>query len=115
MAPTPILGKDDVLQMLRGLETALGTLELENQMAQQGGDTLKKFVKLRQEVTILKGRLENAQLASIAGRLDDVAVELNAGIEKMQNALTAIDNAIAIVNSVSSVLDLVGRVVALAK
>jgi hypothetical protein len=115
MAPTPILGKDDVLQMLRGLETALGTLELENQMVQQGGDTLKKFVKLRQEVTILKGRLENAQLASIAGRLDDVAVELKAGIEKMQNDLTTIDNAIAIVNSVSSVLGLVARVVEVAK
>jgi hypothetical protein len=111
MAPTPGNDRNDLLQQLRDLESALLTAEIEQLMAGQPEDKRRDFVRLRQQVAILKGRLENAQLASIAAKLDELAPELKAGIEQMKAALKAVDNAIAILNTASTVLGLVARIV----
>ncbi len=112
MTPTPAIGKDDLIQKLRDLETSLGTAEMESLMGQADEATRKAFVAQRQQVSITLGKLENAQLADIVGQLGQLAPQLNAGIAKMQQELAAINNAIAIVNTVSTVLSLAARVVA---
>ncbi len=112
MTPTPAIGKDDLIQKLRDLETSLGTAEMESLMGQADEATRKAFVAQRQRVSITLGKLENAQLADIVGQLGQLAPQLNAGIAKMQQELAAINNAIAIVNTVSTVLSLAARVVA---
>ena len=112
MTPIPTIGRDDLIQKLRDLETSLGTAEMENLMAQADEVTRKKFIAQREQVTITLGKLDNALLADIANQLDQLAPQLNAGITNMQQALAAINNAIAIVNTVSTVLSLAARVVA---
>jgi hypothetical protein len=113
MTPPPAIGKDDLLQELRDLEMALGTAEVENLVAQEDELTRKKFVALREQVTVAVGTLENAQLADIAARLDQLSPELNVGIAQMKKALISGESAIAIINAASGVLGLAGRVAAL--
>jgi hypothetical protein len=59
------------------------------------------------------GKIENAELADIAAQLDQLSPELNAGIAQVKQELMSVDNAIAIVNTASTVLGLAGRVAAL--
>jgi hypothetical protein len=115
MIPTPIIGRDKLVEDLRDAETRLGTAEMEALMAEQDPETRQKFVKYRDQVTILKGKLENAQLADILASLTRLGPELKTGVEKMQKELGVINNAIAIVNTVGTVLGLVGRVLGLAR
>jgi hypothetical protein len=110
---TPPLGKQDLLNQLRDLEIQLGQADLENFMLQQDEPTRKKFIESREQVSIEIGTLENAELAEIAGQLDQLAPELKAGLAQMQHELRAINNAIAIVNTVSTVLILAARVTSL--
>jgi hypothetical protein len=110
MMPTPAIGKDDLLQNLRNLETALRSEEVENLVAQEDQDTRQKFVAVRERVAVVVGKLENAQLADIADQLDRLSPQLNAGIANMKHALSSIENAIAIVNTASTVLSLAARV-----
>jgi uncharacterized phage infection (PIP) family protein YhgE len=113
MTPTPAIGKDDLLQELRDLETALGTAEVENLVAQEDEPTRRKFVALREQVTVTVGALENAQLADIAARLDQLSPDLNTGIAQLKKELKSVASAIAIINAASGVLGLAGRVAAL--
>jgi hypothetical protein len=110
---TPTIGKDDLLQNLRDLESALRSDEVENLMAQQDEVTRQRFVALREQVGIVVGKLENAQLADIADQLDRLSPQLNAGIANLKRALTSIDDAMAIVNTASTVLTLATNVAAL--
>jgi hypothetical protein len=113
MMPTPAMGKDDLLQTLRDLETALRSEEVENLITQQDRDTRQRFVALREQVAVVVGKLENAQLADIAGQLDRLSPQLNEGIANLKRELSSIDNAIAIVNTASTVLGLAASVAAL--
>jgi hypothetical protein len=110
--PRPAMGKDDLLQNLRDLETALGAEEVENLVAQQDQATRQRFVAVREHVAVVMGQLENAQLADIADQLDLLSPQLNDGIASLKHELSSIDNAIAIVNTASAVLSLAARVAA---
>ena len=104
--------REEVLQTLRRLETTLADPALENRVLQQDEETRRKFVAARQNVTILKGKLENAQLAEIAERLDRLGPELSAGIDQLEAALSRVESAVAVVNTISSVLGIVARIAA---
>jgi hypothetical protein len=101
---------DDLLRNLRDLEIKLGTAEVEDLIIEQDEATRKKFIASREQVSITIGRLENAQLSEIADQLDQLGPQLTDGIAKMKHELTVINNAIAIVNTVSTVLSLAARV-----
>jgi hypothetical protein len=112
MMPTPVIGKDDLLQNLRNLETSLRSEEVESLVVQQDQATRQKFVALREQVAVVVGKLENAQLADIADQLDRLSPQLNDGIVSLKQELSSIDNAIAIVNTAAIVLSLAARVAA---
>jgi|SRR5215469_7605248 len=110
---TPAIGRDDLLQELRDIETALSTAEVEDLVAQEDEPTRRQFVALREQVTVEVGKLENARLEDIAAKLDQLAPELNAGIARTKQELKSVDNAIAIINAASGVVGLVARVASL--
>jgi hypothetical protein len=108
----PAMGKDDLLQNLRDLETSLGSEEVEDLVVQQDQATRQRFVALREQVTVVVGKLENAQLADIADQLDRLSPQLNDGIVSLKHELSSIDNAIAIINTASTVISLAASVAA---
>jgi hypothetical protein len=69
---------------------------------------------LRNELSHQIARLSNAQLQNIAAKLDEPSGNLEAGIDNLSEKLQRLERTIAILNTFSGVLGLVGRVLAFA-
>jgi biopolymer transport protein ExbB/TolQ len=105
--------KDEVLAKLRALENRLRSAEVQNFMAGQPQNVKDNFVEFRIQLSQIVAQLGNAQLEDIAARLNELSPDLQAGIGSLENALSRLDDAIAIINTISSLVGLVGRVIAL--
>jgi biopolymer transport protein ExbB/TolQ len=106
--------KDDLLTKLREVESSLHSAEVQALFAAQDQQVKDQFVALRLEVSQKVAQLGNAQLERIAQELETLSGDLQSGIDNLQGQLDRLDQAIAIINTVSSVLGLVGRVLAFA-
>jgi biopolymer transport protein ExbB/TolQ len=106
--------KDELLTKLRDLDSSLHSAEMQTLFAAQSQQVRDQFVALRLQVSQRVAQLGNAQLQSIAQELETLSDDLKSGIANMQTEIDRLDHAIAIINTVSSVLGLVGRVLAFA-
>jgi biopolymer transport protein ExbB/TolQ len=105
--------RDELLSQLRSLEVRLRSAEVQDFFSTQDQKVRDNFVDLRLQLSQRIDQLANAQLQDIADRLDQLSPDLEAGIQSVQQTLDRLDKAIAIINTISSVLGLVGRVVAI--
>lgn len=106
--------RDELLFHLRDLDLNLRSARVQFFFQNQPPPIRDRFVSFRQEVTVLEGKLTNAQLASIAGKLDELSGDLTAGINNLQGALMALTNTIAILNTLATVVGLAARIAVLA-
>ncbi len=103
----------ELLNSLRELQTLLFSPSVQAFFESQPAEERKKFVAFRQEISLLVGKLTNAQLSQIADQLDLLSTDLQAGLKKMKNDLAQLSNAVSILNTLSSVLGLVARIAVL--
>src|SRR5713101_5261460 len=106
--------RDELLFQLRSTELSLHTADVDQFMQGQNAATRQRFVSLAFEFRTLITQLENAQLSQIADKLDQLSGDLQSGISALQATNTAIDNATAVITTLSTVLGLVARVVGFA-
>jgi biopolymer transport protein ExbB/TolQ len=105
--------RDQLLDQLRAAELRLRSAEVQSLFATQDQEVRDNFVSLRNQLSGQIAQLSNAQLEDIANELSQLSPDLEAGITNLQTQLDRLDSAIAIINAVSSVLGLVGRVIGL--
>ena len=75
----PGMTPDELLATLRSLELELRSSEVRELFAKEDPAARERLVALRQEVTLLVGRLTNADLSSIASKLEELDGDLTAG------------------------------------
>src|SRR5262245_31309024 len=106
---------EDVLDDLRELERMLRSAPVQEQFKSASADERAKFVGLRQEVTVLVGRLTNAQLAGTAEQLDALASDLRAGMADLQGRLAKVDKTLAILHTLAAVVGVAARIALLVR
>ena len=102
--------KTDLLQEMRSIETHLRSIEVQKFFKSETQHTRDRFASQLNEISQQVAKLSNDQIAEIANRLDELSVEIEVGIENLQEELNKLENAITILNTISNVLSLVGRV-----
>ena len=104
--------KDGLLAELREIETNLRSAEVQEFFQAQDQDVRDRFVSLRHEISVAINQLSNAELQAIADKLDELAPDLKAGVDRLKAKIQQLENAVSILKTISDVLGLVGRVVA---
>ncbi len=104
--------RDELLTMMRDVETQLRSAAVQAFFQKQPEDIRKRFVSFRQEISVLVGRLTNAQLSDIAAKLDELSPDLKAGIDDLKGKIDTLNSAIAILNLLGNALGLAARVAA---
>lgn len=102
----------DLLKELRSLELRLRSAEVQEFFKTKTQPTKDRFVKMRNELSQQIAQLENAELEAISGQLDDLADEIEEGIESVGKRIDELATTISVLNGISTVLGLVGRVIA---
>ncbi len=105
---------DELLNALRDLEVRLRSADVQAFFMKQPDNIKKRFVSFRQEISVLVGKLTNAQLAHIAAKLDELSDDFKSGIDQLKGKIDALNNAVAIMNLLGGVLGLAARVAAFA-
>lgn len=105
---------DELLEALRKLEISLRSAKTQDFFMGQSQDIRNRFVSFRQEITVLVGRLTNAQLARIADKLAELSDDLNTGINDLQGKISVLNDAVAFLNTLGTVVGLAARIVLLA-
>src|SRR5262249_43261629 len=106
--------RDELLETLRNLELELRSGEVRALFAKGDQATRERLVSLRQEVTLLVGRLTHADLDRIASKLEELDGELPAGVKRLRTRLTALKDGEAILDSLATFLGLAARIALLA-
>jgi hypothetical protein len=103
--------KTELLSNLRQMETILRSSSVQTFFKQQDPQTRARFASLMNNLSVAVNRISNEQMQMLADRLDELNDDLIAGIENVEEKLHDLDDAVAIMNTVSTVLSLVSRLV----
>lgn len=101
---------NELLSFLREIEKNLRSSEVQDFFEKQHEDIRKRFSSFRQEVSFLVGKLTNAQIESIAKKLDELSDDLNKGIDELERGLGELKDAVAILNTFTTILGLAARI-----
>jgi hypothetical protein len=104
--------QEELLRQLRAIERRVRSAEVDTFFQGKSQASRDRFVSLRNELSHQIARLSNAQLQNIAGKLDELSEDLEAGVENLGEKLRRLERTIAILNTFSAVLGLVGRLLA---
>ncbi len=104
------MNPDELLKALRQLEIRLRSEPIQAFFKKQDEDTRARFVSSCRKVSVLVGKLSNAQLASIADRLQSISENLQAGIKNLQGKIDGMNNAAEILGAMDTVIRLASRV-----
>jgi molecular chaperone GrpE (heat shock protein) len=103
---------ETLLKELRAIERRLRSAEVQTFFLAKTQATRDRFASLRNELSRQIAKLSNAQLEDIATKLDELSDDLEAGVESLTNTLDRLEKTVTILNGISKVLGLVGRVIA---
>jgi hypothetical protein len=106
--------KNEVLTQMRALEVRLFSAEVQDFFKTKSQPTRDRFASLLSEISQQVAKLTNAQIAGISNKLDELSPDLEQGIKNLQGKLDSLENTVTILNTISTVLGLVGRVLAFA-
>ncbi len=104
--------RDELLADLRKLDLELYSPRVQTFFETQDDGTRKRFVQIREQVGMRVEQLTNAQLKEIANKLESLSKELTAGIEALNESIGQLNDAVAVLHALDSVVGLVGQVVA---
>jgi hypothetical protein len=107
------MNKDDLLDSLREVEYDLYEPSFRDWVAKQSDQDKIKIRKLRTELINYRSGLETNQLKVLADKLDELAPEIEKGIDYLQKVIKALKDFTAALNTLGSIIGLVSRVVTL--
>jgi gas vesicle protein len=102
----------ELLKELRTLEVRLRSAEVQEFFTTKTQPTKDRFVAMRNELSKQIALLANAELEDISEQLDDLSDEIEEGIESIADRLDELATTVSVLNGISTVLGLVGRVIA---
>ncbi len=103
-----------LLEAIRDLESDLRGRPVRDWLRDQDQETRQHLVAARLEVTVLRSKLETAQLAGALDKLQALEPDLRAGIEDLDDALGRLEDVKRILDGLNKVLGLVARIAAFA-
>ena len=106
--------RDELINMLDAIEGKIRSGNVQDFFKKQPQPERDKFVKLRQDVTLLADALRNARLGDIAARLEQLSGEFNEGIANLNGKIKTLNDAVAIMDILAKVINLAVRIAALA-
>jgi len=106
--------RDELVTALQNVETSLRSAEVQTFFQTRPTPERDRLVSFRQKLAVLIGTLRNAELAKIAQKLNELSDALEAAIGDVEGRLDALNDAVAILNTLSDLLGLTARVAALA-
>jgi len=104
--------QEELLKELRALELKLRSADVQEFFKTKTQPTKERFVKMRNELSQQISQLANAELEHISEKLDDLSDEIQEGIESIGDRLDELSTTVSVLNGISTVLGLVGRVIA---
>lgn len=104
---------DQLLDELRARELEMRSAQTQTFMQTQPQETVALFVRERAELSEQIQKLEVAQLNQIAEKLTLLEDDLKSGIKALKRKLQQLESAIGIINSITKIVGLVARVMAL--
>lgn len=104
---------DQLLDELRARELEMRSAQTQTFMQTQPPETITLFVRERAELSEQIQKLEVAQLNQIMEKLTLLEDDLKSGIKALKRKLQQLETAIGIINSITKVVGLVARVLAL--
>ncbi len=104
---------DELLDELHSIETNLRSPEVQLFIREQNEKTKKRFVTQLNMLSTMINRLENDQLKVIAGKLDELKNDLKTGIKNIKDRIEDLNDAIAVINTISKFLGIAEKVVTL--
>lgn len=104
---------DQLLEELRARRLELRSATTQAFIQTQPPDVIALFVRERAELSEQIQKLENAQLNQILEKLTVLEADLSSGIKALKRKLQQLESAIGIINSVTKIVGLVARVLAL--
>lgn len=104
---------DQLLDELRARELEMRSASTQAFMTTQPSDVIARFVRERAELSEQIVKLEVAQLNQIQEKLTLLADDLKSGIKALKRKLQQLESAIGIINSITKIVGLVARVLAL--
>jgi len=104
---------DELLTALREVDSRLADPEVVARFKKLSKKTRDQYVRDRGELGDLITELENAQLEMIAAKLKELSPQLEAGIKDLKSNLQALNDAIAVLDAIGTVLGLAARIIAL--
>src|SRR5262245_65049709 len=102
----------ELLKELRALEQRLRSNDVQEFFKTKTQPTKDRFVKMRNELSQQISQLGNAELEDISEKLDDLSDEIEEGISSIGDRLDELATTVSVLNGISTVLGLVGRVIA---
>ena len=108
------MSSEELLDALRELELQMRGAETMQFVHQQPAEARMQFAA---DLTILStciGKIENAQLSEIAGRLSALDGDLKEGIKNLQESLDDIGQATAVLKEIGTLTGLAAKVAGLA-
>jgi gas vesicle protein len=106
--------QEELLRQLRAIERRVRSTEVNTFFQGKSQASRDRFASLRNELSQQIAKLANAQLKNIAEKLDDLSKDLEAGVENLDDKLRRLEKTVAILNTFTAVLGLVGRLLAFA-
>ena len=102
-----------LLEELRARERELRSAQTQEFYKTQPPDVVALFVRERSELSEKIEKLEVAQLNDILEKLTVLEDDLKSGVKALRRKLQQLESAIGIINSVTKIVGLVARVLAL--
>ncbi|MCP4655513.1 MAG: hypothetical protein GY856_08855 [bacterium] len=111
---TTVTSPEELLDALRALKRQLFSNDVVAAIKQQSSEERTAFVDRRMELSTAITRLETAQVRAVRVRVEELGVELNAGIDGLSESLKEIEKAAQWSQGLGRVLSSVGKIVAIA-
>lgn len=108
--------REQRLQQLQQQKQSLNSSEVQLfwEQTDKTRDQKQKFVSCRDTIKIACDNLENSLLQEIAEKLEANESVLKAACDDLQREIDSLNNAVAFLNTFSSVISIVGRIIPLA-
>ncbi len=104
----------DCIKELRKINRMLRTKKLKKFLLDEDPDIFEKVIDYRSELVLLIGKIENAGLAKIADKFDEIAEDFKKATTDLDKFTKSLNDGIAIANTVATIVGLAARVAALA-
>jgi hypothetical protein len=99
------------LEQLKQQEQALNSNRVQTYWQQQSSDLANQFFQQQRTLMSERVTLENVELQKLTNTLRSFESDLSAGCANLSKEITALDSAIALLNTLSHVTSVVGQII----